>query len=737
MGQTAPSIVCSPGEIKVHNLKDLCPLEERLATFPGPLKGKGKKKEVLAWLTAGIDLLEKDNSILASQHVSFFDHRRKEERILLWKILKVMIEHDGNLEGSPAVEKAVREVLTPGLETDQNVISPSFTPASLPGIAGIAAAPEPVNPAAVDQVRVHLLRGDREKAVWDAVDKRLWAHALLISNTVSRDLYKKVAQEFIQKEVRGIGQNTESLAALYEIFAGNFEESIDELVPPSARAGFQMMSTQGVSDPARSALDGLDRWRETLGLILSNRSTDDTQAIVALGKLLAGYGRAEAAHTCYLFAPRQAVFSGVDDPYTNIVLLGSDHLRQPHSFDSELEPILLSEVYEYGLSLTAKNPTSAPHLAAYKVHFATVLAQSGQREKALEYCDAIAGAVTSTVRRSPYYNPVLLSELGDLNTRLKQSPKDDSSSWITKPTIDKVSGSVWAKFNKFVAGDENDTGSGPGSDSGAEVGPFARISGDTPTVGLSPTISRSPSTSDIYGNMNVGMPIPAPSKATGRYAPGGPYSPPALHEQSPYGSPQMPSFEQRMSGEHQRHEQPAYGGVTNTITHNPTFSPPASVYSPYAGSPYAPATEHNPYSPPQQHAAPQYEAPQPAEAAEQPSSYAAYVPTESSTWNNQTDTYVPSTNGGYEPPAYVPYEPEPMTYEPDSPDEKKPKKKSIMDDDDDEFMPKVASAGAPAKPAEKTKAENDREAEEAFRRAAEADGKSHSLATLSLSPRQN
>jgi hypothetical protein len=78
-----------------------------------------------------------------------------------------------------------------------------------------------------------------------------------------------------------------------------------------------------------------------------------------------------------------------------------------------------------------------------------------------------------------------------------------------------------------------------------------------------------------------------------------------------------------------------------------------------------------------------------------------------------------------------------MTYEPDSPDEKKPKKKSIMDDDDDEFMPKVASAGAPAKPAEKTKAENDREAEEAFRRAAEADGKSHSLATLSLSPRQN
>jgi hypothetical protein len=48
-------------------------------------------------------------------------------------------------------------------------------------------------------------------------------------------------------------------------------------------------------------------------------------------------------------------------------------------------------------------------------------------------------------------------------------------------------------------------------------------------------------------------------------------------------------------------------------------------------------------------------------------------------------------------------------------DEPVPEKKSFMDDDDD--VP-----AAPAAPREKTKAEKDREADEAFRKAAEADG---------------
>ncbi len=76
--------------------------------------------------------------------------------------------------------------------------------------------------------------------------------------------------------------------------------------------------------------------------------------------------------------------------------------------------------------------------------------------------------------------------------------------------------------------------------------------------------------------------------------------------------------------------------------------------------------------------------------------------------------YETPQDGGYAPPSY---EPATMNDEPASPIDTKPKKKSFMDDDDDELVAKPA--------AQKSKAEMDREADKAFREAAEADGKSY------------
>lgn len=786
MGQTQPQIMVSPGEVKIKTLKELYPLEERLASFPGPLKSKSKKKETVAWLTAGIDILDRENEHLRRLPSLSHEDRRREERVILWKILRVMIENDGILEGNEAVNIAVRAVLSPGIDDDANDALPQYaTGAELSGIvraAGSTTQAEPVNPAAVNELRKHLLRGEREKAVWEAVDKRLWAHALLISNTLSKDLYKQVAQEFVQKEVKSIGDNTESLAALYEVFAGNFEESVDELVPPSARAGFQMVSTSG-SGPSKSSIDGLDRWRETLGLVLSNRSENDNQAINALGNLLSGYGRAEAAHVCFLFGRGHSSFGGVDDPLSNIVLVGSDHHRERYEFDKELEPILLSEVYEFGLTLsnTSNMPLSMPHLSVYKLQHATILAQVGQREKALQYCEAIATSITSQTRRSPYHHALLVAALDDLSKRLKQSPKDESSSWISKPSIDKVSTSVWSKFNKFVAGDENDAASGPGSEAGSDMGPFARIAGGTPTI------SRSPSNGELYGSYsggNTNGPVQAPSaaRAASRYAPGAGYTPPGSSHEPPvsmYGSPpQQSSFGQRRSFEDRRSsEEPRaptreasmgsyHGGPLHTAQqsqvstpaynpyasqgqsshnqsrpHSPTFEPPristmhesprsipnserptpaarygtpdhynsngAQNYTSRAPSEFEPQSASS-YGPP---SAGGYQTP--SNAGYEPPSSSGYEPPPSSGYEPPSSSgYEPPSNNSYDPPSY---EPAVMNDEPDSPIDTRPKKKSFMDDDYDD-SPSTQSR-------EKTKAEKDREAEEAFRKAAEADGK--------------
>lgn len=754
MGQSVPMVLRSPGEVKTRNIKEIDPLQQRLATFPGPLKGKSKKKDVVSWLTAGIDILEQNASYLRTiSHLSHED-KRAEERILLWKILRVFVENDGVLEGNPAVEKAVRAVLSPGLDEENTTQTPLYaTGAELSGISHSSSTgtrADPVDPYAVDQLRKHLLRGDREKAVWEAVDKRLWAHAMLISNTVSRELYKQVAQEFVQKEVKNIGDNTESLAALYEIFAGNFEESIDELVPPSARAGFQMVSTSNVVGPSKDALDGLDRWRETLGLVLSNRSIDDIQALNSLGKLLSGYGRAEAAHICFLFARNVSVFGGIDDPAASMVLVGSDHLRQPYEFDKEMEPILLSEVFEYGLSLsnTSNVPASTAHLSIYKLQHASILAEYGYREKALQYCDSIASSITSQTRRSSYHHAQLIAALEDLSKRLKQSPKDANGSWISKPSVDKVSGTLGSLFNKFVAGDEDSQTPGSASGSGTESGPFARIAGNTPTV------SRSPSNSDIYGSYNGGLgisggPIPIPTtKASSRYAPNRQYTP-EPHTASSYSSQPRSSMEGRSSSEYGRYEpqrqmsqasdyQPSPQPTANTYapqmgtsyTPQGSYTPSVASASPYAPQQTTPITEQPPsnlYSSPQQlnsqggnQTGSSYTLPEPSQPRQ---SYGYEPPTSSYELPPPSEHELPASSSyeppssGYEPPSY---EPATMNDEPDSPVETRPKKKSFMDDDDDDIP---ALKRPPEAPREKTKAEKDREADEAFRKAAEADGK--------------
>ncbi|KAH6655172.1 Sec23-binding domain of Sec16-domain-containing protein [Truncatella angustata] len=752
MNQALPMILRSPGEVKLQHIKDVQPIEDRLARFPGPLKGKSKKKETVTWLSQGIESLEKDLPNAAFQQYISHEDKRSTERVLLWKILRVLIENDGTLEGNPTVEKAVRTVLSPELDTggDESE-APTATMAELQGApSGIGnLQTDAVDSSALEQIRKHLLIGDREKGAWVAVDKRLWGHAMLIASTVPGDLYKQVSQEFIKKEVNQSGGANESLAALYGVLSGNHEESVDALVPSHARAGLQLMSTSTTSAQSTDALAGLDKWRETLGLILSNRSNNDIVAITSLGNLLSSYGRAEAAHICFMFARKHAVFGGLDDPNVNFVLVGADHRSQADQFAKEPEALLLSEVYEFGLALAGSNAQqSCPHLAAYKLQHAITLSEYGVREKALAYCETIMNAIGAQTKRSPYYHPILESAVADLMGRLKLTPKEGGSSWIPKPSTS----SMWDKFNKFVSGDDvQASGQASPGEPGAESGPFARIAGGTPTI------SRSPSVNNFETFSGPSPAIPANSTSS-RYAPMGGQRAVSYDPSSSYAS--RTSME-RSSGEYQRGSlelprpaqeslPPIYGGSSVESLSTATFgyqpaptarassvasSQPVSNYSPYqpTAAQEAPGHSHIPYQP-ETHVP---EAQPEIAVNNVPANigYGGYEPPVLNTFDNsaaqgeamdeKTPT-APSTGNSWEPPSFQPYSYEPPTsYEPDpeggESDTDKPKpKKSFMDDDDD--FPSIKSA-APATSEEKSKAEKDRENQEMFRKVAEEEAK--------------
>ncbi|KAI1108503.1 Sec23-binding domain of Sec16-domain-containing protein [Nemania sp. NC0429] len=761
ISSAVPQIMRSPGEVKVKHMKDIQPLEDRLSKFPGPLRGKSKKKEVTAWLSSGIDGLERTpQNVSTKQHISH-EEKRAVERTLLWKILRILIENDGLLEGNPLVEKAVRDVISPGAEfTSPGLSTAISTGVDLTGMTTTIASmqADAADSTAAESIRSHLLLGDREKAVWMAVDKRLWGHAILISSSMPNpELYKKVAQEFIKKEVNHTGHGNESLACLYSVLSGNFEEAVDELVPVHARAGLQLMSTTS-STMSQDVLAGLDKWRETLGMILSNRRQGDGQALRSLGDLLSGYGRAEAAHICYIFAKHFAVFGGLDDPNASFVLVGADHRRQADQFAKETEALQLSEVYEYGVSLAAGSSVtqSCPHLAAYKLQHAMVLAEHGFRDKALQYCDAIWTAITSQTKKSPYFNPVIESAVDDLMKRLKQAAGEESSSWITKPKMDQVSSNIWSRFNKFVAGpDEDRTENGVSGEGGAEVGPFARIAGGTPAASRSPSVSNF----EVYGN-SPSMPT---NKVTSPYAPvaaqsiTSPYEPTSAYNPAPRSSMERTSDELRRSS----YDFVRRGSDMQNTNVNPyapmsmTNSSPKNPYQPTAPilpetSPYSPTSQSQPTdSMPEQPSSIGYSGYQPFDSGsgsggigaapayglsgtvlhDQPSasdtgfnsgyqpSYGGYEPPSMNSYEPPT-AQAGNPTGGYEPPSYQPSSFEPPSYDAgpmeDDESDGKPKQRSFMDDSDD-----IPGSGS----GEKTKSEKDRENEEMFRKVAEEEAK--------------
>ncbi|PWY72321.1 hypothetical protein BO70DRAFT_431701 [Aspergillus heteromorphus CBS 117.55] len=716
-GQPAPKIKSSPGEIKIHQVSDWIPTPETIARHPGPLKSKSKKKDLLAWLSSKIAALENEG-IPASAQLHEDSHKRHDEKVLLWKIVRVLVEHDGVLEGSPDVVKSLRQIIFPHLQnSDSEQTYGSDFPSLSTQPMDAPSQPDAVNPQAVESIRNSLLVGEREKAVWSAVDNRLWGHAMTIASTMDKSVWKQVVQEFVRREVRSTSGNTESLAALYEIFAGNVEESIDELVPPSARAGLQMVSKVNGQGPSKNALDGLNSWRDTLGLVLSNRSAEDYQALLALGRLLSSYGRVEAAHICFIVS-RAAVFGGVDDLQANVVLLGVDHQRSSPAALQDEDSILLTEAYEYATSVLSTSPKpTLPHLLAFKLVYAWSLADRGRKTEALQYCDAIAATLKATTKPSSFHHQHLYYGVDELSARLRQTASEGGSSWISKPSMEKVSGSMWAKFNSFVAGEDNEAASSGSAKAGdGDIGPFAKIAG-------TPSVSRSPSMSDIYAPYSA-----QPNYASGpsRYQPNNQYAPTSSPEQfrgrSSLDSQRSTSFGTGF-GQRRGSQEPSTP-VDNMYQGGMLYNSPPAVG--FQSTP--PQTSYVSLAPVKEDLAPQPHAEvSPAPVQEsfgggspyQPHGYGSFgqpfSPASATGDFSDGAGYMPPVGGGgYEPPSGEGEEP--VATMPEEPSEEKPVKKSFMDDDDDDDLAARAAAVQKAERARK-----DREADEAFRKAAEAD----------------
>lgn len=767
-GHGLPSIKCTPGTITMEDATTFMPMNERDTKFPGPLpaRSKGKKKELLTWMTGKIEDLERETeSVLLDFNLPTDVQKGTEEKLVLWKIVKIYVEHDGVLEGTPQIEEQVRKVLLPNLAQLGQV-------ADLQSPGSATAQPDPVDASVLAQLRQALFEGQRERAVLIAEEKKLWGHALLLASTMGPEMWKQIVASFVRSQIRTSGADGRSLAALYQVFAGSAEDCVDELVPPSARAGFLMMSKTDGSR-AGNPLEGLDQWRETLALVTSNRTPLDTQSLVALGKLLTSYGRSEAAHTCCLFARQLAKHSGADDSEASFVLLGANHAKG----DANLDSIMLTEIYEYASSLSAPSSVASyiPHLQAYKLVHGQQLAAYGLKQKAESYCSHVDSAIRSTTKPSGYYNQALAQELISFNAFLSQTPQTAGSGgkFFSRPAMDKVSSGVGSWFTKFVAGDDADADAASSAQGqGADGSTFGAVDSNQSTI------SRTSSSTELYNPMMNGnglqpafqpasTPASIPSSAPSRYAPGGAASVPpqpvaAANRYAPSVPSQFAPSRSSMDSDRSYEPQiPSGFGMAHASDSSRPSSSRYNSYAPQSQNQQSPQMLSVPRFEPER-AASDYSAshngggsrrgsamsqvstqsyePKPMFAEQdgfghtppQPSGEFAYEPqaAEGGTANNgqiQAASDEPESQGfdardegayqppssGYEPPAYQPYEPEPEPEEEEAP---KRKLKPMMDDDDDDDIIARAAALKSSK-----QSEADRQADAAFRAAAEAD----------------
>ncbi|CAE6505820.1 unnamed protein product [Rhizoctonia solani] len=526
--------------IQVRTLHKIVPesaVETSSAVFPGPLfsdpgsptKGlvsvgvggsgaKTKKAAVLKYLGERAEEIERGLGYLAVDAGSApgpSERSKAEGKLVVVNLLKIMVENDGKLSGTPAIDAAVRQALVPRLSAAPAVTSPnsqatSFTLASAldvtvtsPGMdqyslhpSGSADSPVAtykVKSEALDKIQEFILQGERRQAYHYALDERMWAHAMLIASSLDKEAWKEVVNEFIRSELGvrtdqkrpapfggdpSVANGREPLRVAYSLFAGHGPASIQELLPPKNLARTDGSSLMPPAIPMAHATPispnfpqpvltssvptpALLQWNEIAATIVSNQG--DPQALTALGDYLVSNKWVEAAHVCYLLSPTTSALGGLSMPSVRVVLLGTESPSVSRNFEKDDDAIIFTEIAEYAYSLvpTVKGQDAyagLPHLQAYKLIRAAKLAEMGHVALASRYCEAVVTSTRTFNRPSPFFTPTFLEQCKELSDHLSGVPQLDSSgSWIgkkvAKPSLDSIGNWLSGGLTKLIAGD--------------------------------------------------------------------------------------------------------------------------------------------------------------------------------------------------------------------------------------------------------------------------------------------
>ncbi|KAL7319580.1 hypothetical protein PS15m_002707 [Mucor circinelloides] len=450
-----------PGPIKIKSLKELghrvFPIQ-----FPGPvlydskIGTKQKKKDVAQYMAQMVDEFEKEKLAVVYNSQAY---HQLESKVLLWQLIKVLVENDGAINDKGKMDQAILSVLRP---TITNVEESHFAlPAFNDNNSNSQQQPSSVDLSdqVLSKIEHYLLNGDRIGAVDYAIQEDLWAHALIISSCVDKDLWQKVIKNFVDREMNctpemrqnrqfnNIAGNNQALRVIYSLFSGAGTTAINEFLANDVQHINTPYGLQAVTPQAD--LSQLVKWRDTVAIILANRTARDLEALTAFGDMMKEQGWTEAAHICYLLSSQYSIHSGIDTMQVRLTLIGNDQ--------TSIDAYNLTEIFEFAMSST----TCLPFLQGYKLAHAWILADFGYLDMAQRYYDAMDQCIKSYTKGSPYLHPHLIEQVNAFGVFLENAigrKSGDPGSWLKPKFQKKAFSSLWGtlegSLTKFVSGEE-------------------------------------------------------------------------------------------------------------------------------------------------------------------------------------------------------------------------------------------------------------------------------------------
>ncbi|SCU87989.1 LAFA_0E10044g1_1 [Lachancea sp. 'fantastica'] len=400
--------------IQISNYETIVKADGVFKSFPGPLlKNRTKVKDVQKWISDTCSTYSRDEPL---------------KDLVLYRILNAKISQESTVVD---VAKALY---------DSDDLLPFLSQAPLKRKPTLNASRVSGN----EQLKVlaALQTGNHDHALELALAESDYALALMIGSLVGKDKWAEVVEIYLEEAFSTTGNDmtdfsSSLLTLLFRVSVGNSKRIFEELAADRFKANW-----------------AITNWNMIVAAVLSNTShqsvkhlPDISQLPPATTEFLIEFGlflRQEGSHLGSM-----ACFVAADLPFLDRELVpGSDFKFCSLGAEKSWEGLLLSEVYEYYLTVRdAKYPGSGYSLLE-KLSHALALIECGMAAEASKYVDAVTQSMKALRKNSTLACAVEI-RLNFVSSRLIGT----NAGWLGKPKLSQVWGQLDKSFNKFIGGD--------------------------------------------------------------------------------------------------------------------------------------------------------------------------------------------------------------------------------------------------------------------------------------------